>query len=710
MKQIVQNYRTGELQVEEVPAPNLQSDGLLVATEFSLISAGTEKSTVTVAKKNLAGKAMERPDLVKKVINQVQKDGLADTMKMVFGRLDKPGALGYSCAGIVKAVGNKVTGFSIGDRVACAGQNYASHAELNFIPKNLCVKIPDGVDSEAAAYVALGSIALQGVRQAEPKLGEFVAVIGLGLLGQLVVQMLKANGCIVIATDIDPTKLELAKKFGADQTILADELENVVASVTQSHGVDSVIITASTKDNTPIEVAGEICRKKGRVVIVGAVGMNVPRESYYKKELELRLSTSYGPGRYDTQYEEQGQDYPYAYVRWTEQRNMIAFLNLIQQGKIDVKSLTSHSYAIESAQQAYELIMRNTEPYLGILLSYNINTYKEEHKINIIANKKTELVNIGLIGAGNHIQDRLLPYLKKLKDIQISAVCTGTGINSKALAKKIKATYCTNDYKDILKDKNINAVLIGTRHNTHGQIIIEALKAGKHIFVEKPLCLTENELEEITASYADKGLQIMVGFNRRYSSHGKTAQTFFADHKEPLVMAFRVNAGAIPEEHWIQNPEIGGGRIIGEACHFIDYMQFICGAKVVSVYAKRISHHSSGITDDQSILSLSFADGSIGTIIYAAGGDKALAKEHFEVFGDGKSLVMEDFTISEFYEGGKKTSFKTRKCDKGFKNEMLHFKNIIMNGESIPFDEIYATTKASLLAVKSFQTGKSYNI
>ena len=715
MKQIVQNFRTGELKVDEVPAPLVRAGGVLVANCFSLISAGTEKSTVSVARKNLVGKAMDRPDLVQKVIGKIKKDGLAETMRMVFARLDTPAALGYSTAGVVTEVGKNVSGFNAGDRVACAGQNFASHAEMVYIPKNLCVKVPEGVDLADASYVALGAIALQGVRQADPKLGEVVAVIGLGLLGQITVQALKANGCAVIASDLDPGKLKLASGFGADIAVLPDEITDAAAVLTHGRGVDAVIIAASTKEDGPVRVAGDICRKKGRVVVVGSVGMNIPREMYYLKELELRLSTSYGPGRYDPEFEVQGHDYPYGYIRWTEQRNMGEFLSLIQRGKMDVKTLTSHRFDIAVADRAYKLMMEGSEPYLGILLKYEGEpSHTPQRKIMLSPGKPLARLNLGIIGAGNHVKDMLIPELKKFSGVTLRAVCTGTGVNAKAIADKIQAGYCTTDFHEVLRDPDVNAVLIGTRHNSHASMVREALLAGKHVFVEKPLCLTEDELEEITGAYEEKakdGLRLLVGFNRRYSPHAVRAKEFLAGRRNPLVMNYRVNAGVIPAEHWIHDTAVGGGRILGEACHFVDYMQAMCGAPPVSVHTRAIATHSSGITDDQCVITLTFGDGSVGTILYTGGGDVGLSKERFEAFGDGRSLTMDDFSISHFYHHRKVVKFKTSTRDKGFAHEMAAFVDEVLKSgtPSMAFAEIAATTRACLYAVKSLRTGQAYS-
>jgi len=716
LKQVIQQLRSGILSVEELPPPTVRPGELLVADRCSLISAGTEKATVRTAQKSLVGKALDRPDLTRKVIDSVRKNGLSETLRIVLDRLDSPAALGYSCAGTVLAVGDRATGFSVGDRVACAGQNYASHAGVVSVPKNLCVTIPAGVDFEEASFVALGAIALQGVRQAEPHLGDRVAVIGLGLLGQLTVQLLKASGCLVLAADVDPGRLELAKTFGADMVASAGLLPEAAAAFTRRHGVDAVLITASTTENGPVEIAGEISRKKGRVVVVGAVGMTLPREPYYKKELDLRFSTSYGPGRYDGQYEEKGHDYPYGYVRWTEQRNMEAFLTLIQQGKVNVKRLITHRYAIDRASEAYEMMTGGQESYLGILITYPEDAVPAARRVVMVRSRPSSGgINLALIGAGHHVKDKLLPPLSSMNEVRIHAICTNTGAHAKALAEKTGAAYCTTDYREVLGDDSVNAVVIGTRHDLHGPLVLASLVAGKHVFMEKPLCLTEEELEQIAGLYAAKaeeGLHLMVGFNRRFSPHAAQAKAFFQDRRNPLVMAYRVNAGALPPEHWTQDPDVGGGRIVGEACHFVDYLQFLCGAPPVSVHARRIGAHDSGITDDQSLLSLSFRDGSIGTVIYTAGGEGGVAKERLEAFGDGKALIMDDFTRTEFYAGGRKRAFTTRGRDKGFQAEMARLVQSLVEGKesAIPFDEIYATTRVCLLAVKSLQTGRNYAV
>lgn len=716
MKQVVQNFRTGLLKVESVPAPTISPCELLVANRVSLISPGTERSTVQVAQKNLLGKALDRPEMARKVVAAMQKDGIFATLHRVFDRLDTPVALGYSCAGVLLGVGRDVSGLSVGDSVACAGQNYASHAEIVSVPKHLCVKIPHGVSFEDASFVTLGAIALQGVRQAEPRLGDRVAVIGLGLLGQLTVQLLKASGCRVLGSDLDRSRRELAAELGADVVAGADELIEAARDFSQGRGVDCVIITASTKSNEPVETAGEIARQKGRVVVVGAVGMTLPREPFYKKELEFRLSMSYGPGRYDRSYEEQGRDYPFGYVRWTEQRNMEAFLDLIQQGSVKVAQLVTDRYPIEAAEVAYQRLTDGSASSLAMLISYSSKIAVSELQIcRLTPARSSGPVTLGLIGAGQHVRDMLLPVLSGLSDVTISAVCTGSGVTAKAIGDKFKAAYCTTDFRAVLRDHTVSAVLIGTRHDTHAEIVDEALQAGKHVFVEKPLCLTEDELDRIARSYEDaaaRGLQLWVGFNRRFSSHAAKIIEFFQGRRNPLVMVYRVNAGPLPATHWVQDPEVGGGRVIGEACHFVDFMQAVCGAQPISVHAARIGGHTSGMADDQSLISLTFNDGSIGTIAYTAGGDTGLPKERFEAFGDGKAVTLDDFVVTEFYAQGKRTKHKTGVRDKGFDQEMRRFIASMAQGAepAMRFDEIYAVTRACLLAAGGLKTGAVYDV
>jgi predicted dehydrogenase/threonine dehydrogenase-like Zn-dependent dehydrogenase len=703
MKQLVQSYRSGALTLDEVPAPLARPDAVLVATRNSLISAGTERASAQVARKSLIGKAAERPDLARKVWQQVQRQGLLQTAQLVMSRLDAPVAPGYSCSGVVLEVGAEVCGIKAGDHVACAGQNHASHAEVVCVPRNLCVPIPEGVSFEAASYVALGAIAMQGVRQAQPALGEVVAVIGLGLLGQLTVQMLLANGCRVIGTDPDAVRLALARGAGADAVPPA-EFPARARHVSGGHGVDAVLITAGARDDGPVSVAAEICRKRGRVVVVGAVGMNLPREPFYIKEIDFRLSTSYGPGRYDPDYEEKGHDYPYAYVRWTEQRNMAGFLQLLQAGRVNTDTLTTHRFAIERATEAYELILNDAEPYLGVTLEYPRSVEaRRAHTVQLTPTPRASALHLGVIGAGNHVTDQLLPLLKARKGVALRALCSATGMKARALGEKWGAAYCSSDPEAVLADPEINAVLIGTRHDSHAMLTVAALAAGKHVFVEKPLCRIAAEIPAVLEAWtqaAAQGLQLLVGFNRRHSPHAAEIRRWFAVRNNPLVMTYRVNAGAIDARHWTQDPQIGGGRIAGEGCHFIDFMQSICGAPVSAVTATSIARHDSTVTSDQAIITLDFEDGSIGTLIYAAGGDRALPKERFEAFGDSRAVVLDDFRTTELWHRGRRTRFRTRGQDKGFAAEIELFCAAALGAAvKLPsMSEVASVTWASCLA------------
>jgi predicted dehydrogenase len=714
MRQVVQNLRSGELRVAEVPAPRPGPGQVLVANRASLISAGTERGTVTVARKSLPGKALDRPDLVRKVIERARKDGIADTLRMVLTRLDTPSALGYSCAGVALAVGEGVEGIAPGDRVACAGQNYASHAEVVAVPKNLCVRIPDALSFEHASFVTLGAIALQGVRQAEARLGDRVAVIGLGLIGQITVQLLRAAGCRVLGADPVRERRELAVRLGADRAVVSDELEAHALALSEGQGVDSVIITASTRDSGPVALAGAIARKKGRVVVVGAVGMDLPRESYYAKELELRLSTSYGPGRYDRSYEEKGLDYPYGYVRWTERRNMAAFLELAERRAVDLDPLLTHHFDIADAERAYQLMLDGQEPYLGIVLRYPAEP-APARVVRVGSAPSPGPLGVGIIGVGNHFKDQILPRLLGNTGVSLRWVCTATGINARAAAQRFGAEFASTDHQKVLADDRVKVVFIGTRHDSHARLVIDALAAGKHVFVEKPLCLRLEDLEAIARAYmpaAAAGQHLLVGFNRRFSAHAEKAREFLSGRTTPLVMSYRVNAGPIAPTHWIQDPEVGGGRIVGEVCHFIDYLVALSGALPATMYARCIGEHPSGVRQDQSVLQMGFDDGSVGSVVYTAGGDTALAKERLEVFGDGRALVMDDFTHSQMYAGGRARRFKTGKRDKGFDGELGRFLQAVTGGAGVPlpFREIEAVTRASIMAVESMRLGQALSL
>ena len=711
MKQLIQSFKTGELGLFEVPAPVCQDNGVLVETKVSLVSAGTEKMLVDFAKKSMLAKAKDRPDLVKQVVDKMKKEGVKNTLEKVFTKLDTPIPLGYSLAGRVIEVGSNMSGINIGDRVACGGAGYANHSEINYVPKNLMVKIPDAVDDIDASFVTVGAIALQGVRQTEPKLGERVAVIGLGLLGQLAVQLLKANGCKVIGSDVDPDKIKLALKMGADEACHAGDLIKKSDEFSNGYGVDAVIIAASTASNQPVIDAAEISRMRGRVVFLGMVGMDIPRNDYYKKELDLRLSMAYGPGRYDPDYEEKGIDYPYDLVRWTEQRNFEAFLGLIEEGKISPKALLTHTYDYNDAMKAYDLLEgKIQEKYLGIVLEYNNKINLKEHKIiqrtdKVISN---DSVNLALIGAGNFTKSVILPNIEKVGGYELVGVCTATGVSAEGTGKKYNFKYTTTDSSEIFKNSEINSVIITTQHNHHASLVQESIKNQKHCFVEKPLCIYKKELESINEIYDGKSI-VQVGFNRRFSPMVKTMKEHLSGQ---ISVNYRVNAGIIPKDVWIQDREIGGGRIIGEVCHFIDTCSFLIGSKVSSVYATTIQKSNQSIPDEDNVnITLNYANGSRATIGYYAYGDTTMPKEYIEVFGKGISMEMHDFRELIIYENGKKHKEKSANQDKGFKNEFKAFKEAVMSGTpAISFDSIYNTTNTTFKILESINSGKVVDV
>lgn len=705
MQQLIQSFKTGELGLFEVPAPICQENGALVQTTVSLVSAGTEKMLVDFAKKSLLAKAKDRPDLVKQVIDKMKKEGIKNTLEKVFTKLDTPIPLGYSLAGKVIEVGSNLSGINIGDRVACGGAGYANHSEINYVPKNLMVKIPDGVDDIDASFVTVGAIALQGVRQTEPKLGEKVAVIGLGLLGQLAVQLLKANGCKVIGSDVDPDKMELARKLGADEVCHAGDLIKKANEFSNGFGVDAVIIAAATSSNQPVIDAAEISRMRGRVVFLGLVGMDIPRNEYYKKELDLRLSMAYGPGRYDPEYEEKGNDYPYDLVRWTEQRNFEAFLGLIEEGKITPKALLTHQFDFDDAMNAYDLLEgKIQEKYLGIVLNYKHEINLDEHKI-VKRNDKaisSNKVNLGLIGAGNFTKSVILPNLSKVGGYELVGLCTATGVSAEGTGKKYDFKYITTNSDEIFKNNEINSVFVTTRHNYHAGMVIQAIENGKHCYVEKPLCIHEEELETIAEVYDGNSI-LQIGFNRRFSP---MIEKMKSKLNGQVSINYRINAGVIPKDVWIQDRDIGGGRIIGEVCHFIDTCSYLTGSDVVSVFAMTIKKDNQSIPDEDNVnIVLDYANGSTATIAYYAYGDGSMPKEYIEAFGNGVSITMNDFREMHIYSGGKNEKIKSFNQDKGFVNEFKAFSEAVKSGKpAITFVSLYNTTKATFKILESIRS------
>ncbi len=700
MKQIQQNYRTGELAVAEVPAPRAGAGALLVATRVSLISSGTERQLIELAKASLAGKAMARPDLVRRVIRNARRDGLRPTLEKVFAKLDTPIPLGYSIAGEVLEVGRRVEGFRVGDRVACAGAGFANHAEINAIPKNLAVRAPEGVDDEDASFVTLGAIALQGVRQAQLTLGERVAVMGLGLIGLLTVQLLKASGCRVLGFDPDPARVELARKLGADAAVGQDFLE-AVAGFTQGVGADAVIIAASTKSSEPLNQAAEACRMKGRIVVVGLVGMSMDREPFYKRELDLRLSMSYGPGRHDPAYELEGKDYPLPFVRWTQRRNMEAFLALVAEGRVTPKALVTHRFAIPDALDAYAL-MEKGAPHLAITLQYPPADEAGARRLALASapQRRCDGNSVGFIGLGNYAKSVLLPAFSKIAGVRLAAVAAATGLSAAHSARKYGFEVAATDPEALIADAAIDTVVIATRHDTHADLAERALAAGKHLFVEKPLALTFDELDRVvTAAQGAPGV-LTVGFNRRCAPLLVKAKAALEPRSGPLVMLYRVNAGAIPAESWIQRDE-GGGRIVGEVCHFVDALTYLCGALPIEVQAIAAKDHEDAVS-----ALIRFSDGSIGTIVYSSLGDPGAPKEYLEIFAAGRVARLDDFVRLDISRGGRTTTVKAAQ-DKGQKALVAAFV-AATRGEGEPpisLAEIEAVSEATLAIEEALRTG-----
>jgi predicted dehydrogenase/threonine dehydrogenase-like Zn-dependent dehydrogenase len=725
MKQVLQDASSGEIAVLDVPAPRVLPGCVLVRMAASLVSAGTERASCEFAEKNLLQKARARPDLVREVINKIRRDGVFSAAAAVRSRLNQPNALGYSSAGIVVGVGEGVTDLNVGDRVACAGASYAVHAEFACIPRLLAARIhPDSaVSFEEAAFTTLGAVALHGVRTADAKLGDVVAVIGLGLLGQLTVQILKAAGCSVVGMDIAPERAELALRLGADDVCISrDALRDLCLRLTGGHGADAVLITAETASSEPVDVAGEVARDRGVVVAVGTVGMDIQRKLYFEKELDFRISRSYGPGRYDSAYEQRGRDYPIGYVRWTETRNMEAFLHLLSGGKLDVKALVTHRFEIDRAQGAYDLISgRMGQPFLGVLITYpegaeGIHELRLMGKGTAPARAGEKPTAIGVLGAGNFATSMLLPAFRGIRGVEFVGVCTGNGSHARRAGEKFGFRYCATDEQKILDDPEVNAVVIATRHHLHGRQVLAGIEAGKHVFCEKPLCLTEIELGEIVHAYESRipghNRVLTVGFNRRFAPMAIKMKAFLKQVREPLALHYRVNAGFVSRDHWVNDIEQGGGRILGEVCHFVDFLTFLAEALPIEVQA----HSLSGLeaySGDNVVVTLRFADGSIGTITYVANGDRAYSKERVEVFGGGSVAVLEDFRSLELVRHGRKQTFHSRfRQDKGHRAELEAFAAAVRgHGDlPIPFVEIVSSTLATLSVVESTSLGRPVEV
>jgi len=722
MKQLLQHARSGEIAVSEVPPPKLLPGCVLVRIASTLVSAGTERASLEFARKNIFQKARARPDLVLEVLHKVRRDGLLSTVSAVRSRLDQPGAPGYSSSGTIVGVGEGVTDVRVGDRVACAGAGYAVHAELACVPRLLMAKIPSGstVSFEEAAFTTVGAVALHGIRTAEAKLGDVVGVLGLGLLGQLTVQTLKAAGCRVLGMDPVPARSHLALRLGADgvSTTSAEFLE-LCLQQSSGHGVDEVLITAETPSSDPVNLAAELARDRGVIVAVGTVGMNIQRKLYYEKELDFRISRSYGPGRYDSAYEQKGRDYPIGHVRWTETRNMEAFLQLLADGKLDVQALITHRFPIDKAGDAYELITQESaESSLGVLITYpeyceplHNHPRLELVKADDAVVQGKESLAIGLLGAGSFATSTLLPAMRRIPGVRLVGVCAANGSHARHAGEKFGFEYCVTDGQQIMSDPNINAVVIATRHHLHAPQVLTALKIGKDVFCEKPLCLTEEELAEIVRTYSDLARKplLMVGFNRRFAPMAVRMKSFLDEIHEPLALNYRVNAGSMPRDHWVQDPEQGGGRVLGEVCHFVDFLTFLRGAAPIEVCANALAN-SGQYADDNLVIGLQYADGSRATITYVANGDRSFSKERLEVFGGGAVAVLDDFRRLELIRHGRKQVFRSRlRQDKGHRGEWQAFAAAVRSGGEGPisFADIVSTTLSTLRIVDSRSCGQS---
>jgi len=695
VEQLTQVLKDGEMKLLEVPFPHLDGGQVLVRNHYSVISTGTEGRTVSDARLGYVAKAQARKDEVKKVIGAARIHGVRETYKMVMSRLETPATLGYSCAGEVIAVGDRVSAFRAGDRVACGG-NQANHAEVVAVPVNLCVPVPADVTLRDAAFATLGSVALQGIRQADVRLGETVAVIGLGLIGQLSVQLLRAGGIRTVGIDIDEAMVALARTSGCDIALSRshDGLEAAVREATDGLGADAVIIAAGTDSTDPVDLAGILCRKKGKVVIVGSVPTGFRRQPYYRKELDLRMSCSYGPGRYDTAYEEQGVDYPAAYVRWTENRNMRAFIDLLARRALTLDHLVTREFGFRDALAAYRLLTEKSEPLAALVLKYDTATTPAPSVKGTPPSRRPSPgpAGVALIGAGSFGRNFLLPALQG--KVRFTGIATARPNNSRYLADKYGFTLCTGDPDDIFSDDGTQAVVIATRHDSHAGYVQKALAAGKHVFVEKPLCLALDELLAIRTAWQQAGVTLAVGYNRRFAPLAIRLRNAFPPGV-PKAMVYRINAGMLPEGHWMNDPA-QGGRIVGEACHFIDLCTWLAGAPVATVSAGALPG-----TSDTMVLSLTFEDGSVASVVYCTNGNRRMEKERLEVSGGGISAVLEDFRKLTVY--GSKVVKYSGMQDKGHADELTAFAGHLNDGKPalVPFDDLFRTSLATFAALES---------
>jgi predicted dehydrogenase/threonine dehydrogenase-like Zn-dependent dehydrogenase len=708
MKAVTQNLGTGELQVEDVPPPILRPEGVLVRVRRSLISLGTEKAVIALANKGPIGKAKDRPDLFRKVLNKAKQEGYWSTYQVVKNLMATPIPLGYSCAGEVIAVGANATEFQVGDRVACAGLGHANHAEIDYVPRNLAAKMPDGLSFDDACFVTVGTIALHGVRLADLTLGDRVVVLGLGLVGQITAQLARCAGATVIASDLDADKIDMARRLGAHHAVAASMLSSTVNELTGGLGADAVLVCAATKSDEPLAQAAAVSRLKGRVILVGDVGMNIERRPFFEKELTLLVSRSYGPGRYDPTYELRGQDYPAAYVRWTEGRNMQAFLDLVVQGGVALAPLVTHRFGIEQAETAYQVVTgERPEPAVAILLEYESAGAPAARVPLVTATSPTarDEVRVGVIGAGQFAKGVLLPALMSQARVQLHAVCTASGITSKHVGSKYKAKYCTSDAAEIIADAAVDAVVIATRHDQHARLAAAAIRAGKAVFVEKPLALDEASLADVLEASRESGnARIMVGFNRRFAPLAVRCREFFKGITDPLFISYRVNAGAVAGDSWVNDAVEGGGRILGEVCHFIDMICFLGGALPSRIFAEGVG----GDSKRQNVtVTVRLANGSVGAIHYLASGDPGVPKEFVEVFGGGRTAQLDNYRRLSMFQNNRLRRERLFNQAKGHTEEMAVFVEALRTGGPFPMtlDELASVTRATFLVAESLDHG-----
>lgn len=695
MKQIIQFLKTGMTEVADMPAPQVSPGSLLIKTSKTLVSAGTERMLVEFSKSGLVEKAIKQPDKVKMVLDKIRTDGLQPTFERIFNYLDQPLPLGYCNVGRVFELGFGVTNFNRGDRVVSNGK----HAEVVNVPINLCAKVPDIVSDEEASFVVLGAVALQGIRLLKPTLGEAIVVIGLGLVGLMTIQLLRANGCRVLGLDFDKEKIKLAKQFGAEVVDLNNENPLKIAErFSRGHGVDGVIVTAATTSNEPIHQAALMCRKRGRIILVGVAGLKLSRDDFFKKELTFQVSSSYGPGRYDPNYEEKGQDYPIGFVRWTEQRNLEAVLDMMALGLLNVKPLISHRFDITEAKNAYQIVV-GSEPSLGILLNYpGIEINDNSRTINLLSkenvnNDTTKKVAVSFLGSGNYAKLFLIPAFKSAGAI-LQSVASNNGVSSTYIARKYGFSETTTDPNQIINNHINNAIVIATRHDSHSNYVLRALKAKKNVFVEKPLCLTLEELAEIKLNYSPSSI-LMVGFNRRFAPQIQKIKNLLIGISAPKSIVITVNAGYISKDHWSQDLKTGGGRIIGEACHFIDLLRFLIGETIINHQI----HYMNSLSKDTADIQLSFRDGSIGTIHYYANGSKSFPKERVEVFAMGGVLQLDNYRTLRGFDWPNFKKMNLWRQDKGQKACVKSFVDAISkknNISPISIEEIFEVSQISI--------------